>query len=216
MKKYYFLLAVGLLTAAPCAAEFKDPAAAQAALKSAAAKDRLDAISYLGAQRTPDSYKTLAQQFAVETDPYLRVQIVERLNVQASTWAYSCALAAAGDKNVAVRKAAVSPLARKVGDAAAYAKLQTLSIDASEAVRLSVAASLSVDTSTSAASVVGRVLSDRKGTIRSRRAAAGILSRMKTPAADDELLRHVSDPDPEIKAAAASRRPGKLKQADKK
>ncbi|MDO8803169.1 MAG: hypothetical protein Q7R35_01950 [Elusimicrobiota bacterium] len=210
MRKYLIAAAV-LLAALPCAAELKDAPAAVAALKSAAAKDRLEAIYYLGAQRTQDAYAALADHFPVEKDAYLRVQLVEVLNVRGSTSAYSCAAAAAGDPNKAVRQAAASALAPNAGDAVADGKLGALAADSSEEVRLAVVTSLSADTSTSAVSIVGAVLSDRKSTLRARRTAAGVLSGLKTPGADRELLKHLSDADPEIKAAAAARKPARAK-----
>lgn len=67
--------------------------------------------------------------------------------------------------------------------------------------------SLSADASTSAVSLIGLVLSDKGGAPRSRRAAARVLSGMKTAGAGAELAKHVSDADPEIRAAAVSRKP---------
>ena len=202
--------------ALPCAAELKDAPAAVAALKSDVPKARLEAIYFLGAQRSQDGYAALAAHFPSEKDAYLRVQIVEALNVQGSTWAYGCAAAAADDSNKAVRQAAASALARKAGDQVADGKLKALGADSSEAVRLAVVAALSVNTSTSAAAIIGGVLSDAKGTLKTRRAAAAVLSKMKTPSADSELLKHAADADPEIKAAAAARKPAKKKPTKKK
>ncbi len=212
MKKYllFSILFAGTFVL-PCAAAVKDTAAALAALNSAAAKDRLDAIYFLGAQRTPAAYEALSKQFQAEKDPYLRTQIVEALDVNVSTWAVSCAASAADDSNQAVRQAAAAPLSRLPNDRAAEKKLKALAADSSEPVRLAVVNSLSVSASTSSASIIGGVLSDRKGTLKTRRAAAEVLSRMKTPAADAELLKHVSDADPEIKAAAVSRKPAAAK-----
>lgn len=215
-KSLFISLLLAGAFALPCAAELKDAQAAAAALKSATPKDRLDAIYFLGAQRSQAAYQALAAHFPSEQDAYLRVQLVEALNVQGSTWAYACAAAAADDGNKAVRQAAAASLASKAGDPAADAKLKALGADPAEPVRLTVVSALSVNTSTSAASIIGGVLSDRKGTLKARRAAAAALSRMKTPAADGELLRHLSDADPEIKAAAAARRPAKAKTPKKK
>ena len=217
MKRYLFLsLLLAGTFALPCAAALKDAPAAVAALKSDVPKARLEAIYFLGAQRSQDAYAALTAHFPSEPDAYLRVQIVEALNVQGSTWAYACAAAAADDSNKAVRQAAASALARKAGDQVADSKLKALGADSSEAVRLAVVSSLSVNTSTSAAAIIGGVLSDGKGTLKTRRAAAAVLSRIKTPAADRELAKHLSDPDPEIKAAAASRKPSKTKPTKKK
>ena len=200
----------------PCAAELKDEPAAVAALKSETPKDRLEAIYFLGARRNQDAYAALAAHFPAEKDAYLRVQIVEALNVQGSTWAYACAAAAADDANPAVRQAAASALAGKAGDQVADGKLKTLGADASETVRLAVVNALSVTASTSSASILGGVLADGKGPLRTRRAAAAALSKMKTPSADAELLKHAADADPEIKAAAAARKPAKTKPTKKK
>ena len=197
----------------PCAAAIKDPAAAMAALASATPKDRLDAIYFLGAQRSTEAYAALAAHFPQEKDAYLRVQLVETLNVEGSTWAYACASAAADDKNKSVRGAAARALAVKAGDPAADIKLKALAADPVEGVRAALVNSLSVGTSTSAASIVGGVLADGKGTLRLRRAAAAALARMKTPQADSELKKHVSDPDPDIKAAAVSRQAKEEKPA---
>lgn len=217
MRKY---LVISILLAGtsvlPCAAEVKDAASALAALKSDAAKDRLDAVAYLGARRTPEAYEALAKHFQTEKDAYLRVQIVEALDVSVSTWAASCAAAAADDSNKAVRQAAAMPLSRLPGSQEAEKKLKALAADPSDAVRLAVVNSLSVNTSTSSVAILGGVLSDQKSAPAARRAAARGLSGMKTPAADAELGRHVSDADPEIKAAAVSRRPSKTKPAKKK
>jgi hypothetical protein len=207
MKNYLVLslLFAGTL-ALPCAAAVKDTAAAMTALNSAVAKDRLDAIYFLGAQRSTEAYAALAAHFPSEKDAYLRVQLVDTLNVEGSTWAYVCAADAAGDANRAVRRAAARALAVKAGDPAADIKLKALATDPVEAVRAEVVNSLSVGTSTSAVSIIGGVLSDEKGTLRVRRAAAAALSKMKTAQADAELFKHASDADPEIKAAAASRK----------
>lgn len=202
--------------ALPCAAALKDAPAAVAALKSDVPKARLEAIYFLGAQRSQEAYAALAAHFPSEKDAYLRVQIVEALNVQGSTWAYACAATAADDANKVVRQAAASALARKAGDQLADRKLRALGADSSDAVSMAVVNALSVNTSTSAAALIGGVLSDPKGALRARRAAAAALSKMKTPAADGELLKHLSDADPEIKAAAASRRPSKAKPTKKK
>lgn len=207
MKKYILIsLLIAGAFALPCAAAVKDSAAALAALNSSVAKDRLDAIYFLGAQRSTEAYAALAAHFPDEKDAYLRVQLVETLNVEGSTWAYACAASAADDKNKAVRGAAARALAVKAGDPAADIKLKALAADPVENVRAAVVNSLSVGTSTSAASIIGEVLSDSKGTLRLRRAAAAALARMKTPQADVELLKHASDADPEIKASAASRK----------
>ncbi|MCM2266448.1 MAG: HEAT repeat domain-containing protein [Elusimicrobiales bacterium] len=216
MKKILIIPAFIAALAAPCAAELKSTAEALTALGKADSKMRLEAVYYLGAQRTEAAYEALAAQFRKEGDAYLRVQIVDALNVQASTWAYVCASEAADDKNKAVRQAAARALAPKVGEPEAAKKLGALAVDPAEAVRMAVVNSLAVDTSTVAVSVIGGTLADRKGTLRARRAAAGVLSRMKTPSADAELLKHLSDADPEIKAAAVSRRPSKTKAGKKK
>jgi HEAT repeat protein len=216
MKKIFIIPAFIAVFAAPCAAELKDAGAALEALRSDKAKDRLEAIYYLGAQRNGEAYEALAGHFKAEKDAYLRTQIVGSMNVQASTWAYVCAYEAADDKNKAVRQSAASALAPKVGEPAAAQKLGMLAADPAEVVRLSVVNALAVYTSTEAVSVISGALADRKGTLRARRAAAKALSGMKTPAADAELLKHLSDPDPEIKAAAAARKPSKAKPARKK
>lgn len=197
----------------PCAAAVKDTVAALTALKSGVAKDRLEAVSFLVAQRSPDAYKTLAAHFPEEKDAYLRVQIVEGLDVEGSTWAYTCAVAAADDVNKSVRQAAASALASKAGDPAAAAKLKILAADASESVRFSVVNSLSVDASTSAVAIIGGMLADDKGPVKERRAAAAALSKMKTPSADTELFKHLSDADPEIKASAVSRKSESVKSS---
>lgn len=208
------LAAVFFAVAAPCAAQFKDAAAAKTALSSAKAKDRLDAISYFGSLRSEEGYKALAAHFPEEKDAYLRVQMVGALNVQSSTWAYNCVAAASDDSNKGVRQAAASALAPKVGDPYVAEKLKTLSLDPAESVRLSVVNALAVNPSTVSVAIIGGALADRKGSLRSRRAAAGALSKMNTPAADSELMKHLSDADPQIKAAAQSRRPSK-KQKNK-
>lgn len=207
MKKYILIsLLIAGAFALPCAAAVKDSAAALAALNSSVAKDRLDAIYFLGAQRSTEAYAALAAHFPAEKDAYLRVQLVEVMDVQGSTWAYTCVSSAAGDTNKAVRQAAAMSLASKAGDPAVDKKLKALAADPSDVVRISLAHSLSINTSTSAVSIIGGMLSDLKGTLKTRRAAAGALAGMKTPEADGELLKHLSDSDPEIKAAAASRK----------
>jgi HEAT repeat protein len=217
MKKYLVLpmLFAGAF-ALPCAAEFKDAAAAKAALGSSAEKDRLDAIHFLGAQRTQAACETLAGHFKQEKDPYLRMQLVQALDVHVSTWATSCVIAAADDSNQYVKQAAIVSLSRLRGNAAAEKKMKDLTADPSEVVRITVVNALSVNTSTTSVAIVSGVLADKKGTLKARRAAAGVLSRMATPEADKELLKHVSDADPEIKAAAVSRKPSKAKPAKKK
>ena len=130
------------------------------------------------------------------------------LDVQLSTWAYACALQAADDTNRFVRQAAVSSLASKSGDPKAEKKLRALAADTSDAVRMKVVNSLSIENSTQAVSIIGTVLSDDKGSLRARRFAAGALSKMNRPGADSELFKHETDADPEIKAAAAARRHG--------
>jgi HEAT repeat protein len=205
--------ALAAVLAAPCAAQLKDDASAMSALNSATAKDRLAAIYYLGAQRTPAAYEALASHFAGEKDAYLRTQLVDSLDVNASTWAFSCALAAAGDANRYVRQAAAMVLSRKAGDPAADKQLGALAADPSDSVRLALVNSLSVNPSTSSVAVLGSVLGDHKAALRTRRAAANVLSKMKTPASDDMVLRYLSDADSQIKAAAMSRRPtGKKRQ----
>lgn len=215
MTKYWFLMAAFLLGAGPCAAQFKDDAQAKAALGGKTAKQRLEAIQYFGAQRSQAAYAALTSHFSSEQDAYLRVQIVEALDVKGSTWAYACAEKAAADANPAVRQAAASAISGKTGDAAADKKLKALAADSSEAVRLAVVHSLSLQPSTSAVTIIGGVLADRKGTLKARRAAAEALAGMKTQAGDSELLKHLSDADPQIKAAAASRKPSKKKPAKK-
>jgi len=208
MKKNLMLCAVPAAAfAAPCAAEFKDDASALAALGASTAKERLSAIYYFGSQRTPGAYEALTAHYPEEKDAYLRVQIVEALDVQGSTWAYSCAVTAAEDRNKAVRQAAAVSLSSKAGDPVADRKLKALAADPYDSVRLSLLSALSVNTSTSSVSIIGAVLSDHKGAAGTRRAAANILSKMKTKASDDMLLRYLSDSDPQIKAAAMARRP---------
>lgn len=216
MKKLLIIPAFIAAFAVPGAAELKDAGAARSALRSDKAKDRLEAIYYLGAQRNAEAYEALAGQFKAEKDAYLRTQIVEALDVKGSSWAFSCAVAAAEDSNKAVRQAASAALARRAGDPAADARLKALAGDSAEEVRLAVVSSMAVEPSTTSASIIGAVLADRKGTLKARRAAAEALAGMKTPAGDTELLKHVSDADPKIKAAAQSRRPSKAKQAVKK
>ena len=208
-------MAALLLGAGPCAAQFKDGAAAKAALGGKTAKERLAAIQYLGAQRSEDATAALTAHFSSEKDAYLRVQIVDGLNVAGSTWAYVCAEKAAADANPAVRQAAAMVLAQKSGDKAADKILKALAADAAEPVRLAVVGSLTSQPGPSSAEIIGGVLADRKATLKARRAAAGALAGMKIPAADEQLLRHLSDADPQIKAAAVSRRPSKKKPAKK-
>ena len=105
MKKY-LLIALTLFAVVPCQAELKDIADARAALGSAAAKERLEAIHYLAAERSDPAFEALSAHFPSEKDAYLRVQIVEALDVAGSTWAFACAQNAAGDQNQAVRQAA--------------------------------------------------------------------------------------------------------------
>jgi len=216
MKKILIVPAFIAAFAVPCAAEVKSFGEAVEALGKTDVKGRLESIYYLGSQRTEAAYEALALQFRKEGDPYLRTQIVGAMNVQASTWAYVCAYEAADDKNKAVRQAAAASLAPKVGEPGAAKKLGILAADPAEAVRMAVVNSLAVDSSTEAVSVIAGSLADRKGSIRARRAAAKALSGMKTPEADAELLKHLSDPDPEIKAAAAARKPSKARPARKK
>jgi len=203
------LFAALLLAAAPCLAEVKDQAAAIAALNSASAKDRLEAIHYLALQKDQVSYEALAGRFQTEKDAYLRVQIVEALDVQGSTWAYSCAMSAADDGNKAVRQAAAPMLAPLAGTPAGYKKLKAMAADPDADVRMALVNSLAVDHSTAAVSIIGTVLTDKKGPLGARRLAASRLSEMNTKEADTELLKHLSDGDPQIKAAAAARKPKK-------
>jgi HEAT repeat protein len=206
-KNLMFCAVLAASFAAPCAAQLTDDASALAAFKSNSAKDRLGAISYFGAQRTQSAYEALASQFQTEKDAYLRVRIVEALDVQGSTWAYSCASAAAADTNRAVRQEAAVALAANAGDPATEQKLRVLAADPEPGVRMALLQGLSVNTSTTSVSIIGGVLGDHNGPLSSRRAAARVLSAMKTKAADDMLLRYLSDSDPQIEAAAMSRRP---------
>ena len=89
----------------PCAAAVKDMPAALTALNSAEDGARLDAIIYLAAQRSPGTAETLAKHFQTEKDPYLRMQLVRALDVSVSTWAASCALAAAVSRKPVKAKA---------------------------------------------------------------------------------------------------------------
>jgi len=212
MKKY-LLTALVLFAAVPCGAEIKDIAAARAALGSAAARERLEAIQYLAAERSDPAFEALSAHFPSEKDAYLRVQIVEALDVAGSTWAFACAQNAAGDQNQAVRQAAAAAVAQRAGDPEADNKLKTLAADPQEPVRLTVVNSLSYQPGPSAAAIVGGMLEDKKETLRARRAAAKALSRMKTREADKELAKHLADSDPEIKASAASRKPAKKSAA---
>lgn len=206
MKKI-LLLAVFALSASPCAAELKDAAGAAAALGSAAAKDRLDAINYLAAERSGAAYEALAGHFKTEKDAYLRVQLVEALDVTASTWAYACAGEAAADANPAVRQAAAAALAPRAGEPEADKQLAALGADKAVPVRLAVVSSLAARPSPSSAAIVGGILADGAAAPVLRRSAAKALAGMKSREADAELLRHAGDKDPEVKAAADSRKP---------
>ena len=212
-KRIAILILMAGAFALPCAAAVKDMPAALAALNSATPKDRLDAIYFLGTQRSTEAYAALAAHFPQEKDAYLRVELVDTLNVAGSTWAYACAASAADDKNKSVRGAAARALAVKAGDPAADIKLKALAADPVEGVRAAVVNSLSMETSTSAVAIIGGVLADGKSTLRVRRAAAAGLARIKTPQADSELKKHSADPDPDIKAAAASRQAKEEKTA---
>lgn len=213
MKKNILFVLTCLALAAPCAAELKDDGEAADALKRADAKSRLEAINYLGAKGDPAAFEKLAGHFRSEKDAYLRTQIVEALDVAGSTWAYACAAEAAADKNQAVRRAAAAALAQKAGEPEADTVLKKLASDPAEEVRLELVHSLSMKPGAASAAMVGGVLADRKGTLKARRAAAEALANMKTPESDAELLKHLSDADPKIKAAAQSRRPSKAKPA---
>lgn len=206
MKKL-LLLVVFALWASPCAAQIKDAADAAAALGSATARDRLDAINYLAAERSEYAYEALAGHFKTEKDAYLRVQVVEGLDVTASTWAYACAGEAAADANPAVRQAAAAALAPKAGDPEADKQLATLGADKAVPVRLAVVSSLAARPSPSSAAIVGGILSDGAAAPVLRRSAAKALAAMKSKEADAELLKHAGDKDPEVKAAAGSRKP---------
>lgn len=199
--------------AAPCAAEFKSAAAAAEALERADAKSRLEAINYFGAEGGAAAYELLAGHFKTEKDAYLRAQIVEALNVAGSTWAYACAAEAAADKSPAVRRAAAAAVAPRAGEPEAAEVLKKLAADPAEEVRLELVHSLSMKPGAASAAMVGGILADRKATRRVRRAAAEVLVNMKTPESDAELLKHLSDSDPKVKAAAQSRRPSKAKPA---
>lgn len=216
MKKILIVPAFIAAFAAPCAAEFKDPGAAKAALSSASEDERLAAITYLGSLRTSDAYETMARHFGEEPAAYLRSQTVERMDVNVSSWAFKCVLDAAGDENKVVRQVAASRIARKAGDPRADQRIAALSADSSESVRIAIVRALSLNVSTSAVTAMGRVLADRKGSLTSRRMAADMLSKMNRPDADAELMKHLSDADPKIKATAQSRRPSKAKPVVKK
>ena len=215
MKNYLIASVLLAVFTMPCAAQFRDSAAAKAALSGKTARERLDAIEYLGAQRSQDAYAALAGHFPSEKDAYLRVQIVEALDVAGSTWAYFCAEKAADDANRAVRQAAAAAIALKAGDPAADKKLKALAADASEPVRFAVVHALSLRPGPSSAAIIGGVLADQKAALRMRRVAAWALSNMKTPEADAELMKHISDADPEIQAAAVSRKPAAKEPAAK-
>jgi len=195
-------LAVILFSAVPCMAQVKDQASALAALDSAASKDRLDAIRFLGGHNSPEAYKAMAEHFNSEKDAYLRVKTVEAMDVSVSTWAYVCVSSAAGDTNKFVRAAAASALAQIAGNTAADKDMQALAKDQAESVRLTLVNALSLVPSTSSVSIIGTTLADKNGPLRARRAAAAALNKMNTRAASEELLKHLSDQDPEIKAAA--------------
>ncbi len=216
MKTHILLLTLAAALAAPCRAEFKDAGEAADALKRADAKSRLEAINYLGAKGGDQAYETLAGHFQAEKDAYLRAQIVEALDVSGSTWAYACAVQAAADKNQAVRRGAAAALAPRAGEGETDALLKKLAADPAEEVRLELVHSLSMKPGKASAAMVGGILADRKGTLKARRAAAEALANMKTPESDAELLKHLSDADPKIKAAAQSRRPSKVKPPAKK
>lgn len=201
MKDLFLVL---MIAAAPCSAQVNDQASAAAALGGATAKERLSGIQFLAKQRTPEAYEALSAHFQSEPDAYLRVQIVEAMDINASTWAYNCAFAAADDQNKAVRAAAVPAIAPLAGTPQGYKKLKALAADTDEAVKMTLINSLSVDTSTSSIALIGAVVSDKKGSLKARRFAADRLAGMNVKAADDELLKHLSDPDQEIKAIAAS------------
>lgn len=216
MKKHILFALICAALAAPCAAEFKSDGEAQDALKRADARSRLEAIHYLGARGGDAAYELLAGHFRSEKDAYLRAQIVESLNVAGSTWAYACAAEAAADKNPAVRRAAAAALSSRAGEPAAEEVIKKLAADPAEEVRLELVHSLSMKPGAASAAMVGGILADRKGTLKARRAAAEALANMKTPESDKELLKHLSDADPRIKAAAQSRRPSKVKPPAKK
>jgi HEAT repeat protein len=206
MKKYLFLSLI-LAAVAPCSAQLTDVSAALAALGGATARERLDAIEFLAAERSETAYEALAGHFKNERDAYLRVQIVEGLNVEASTWAYACANDAAADANLAVRQAAALALAPKAGDPEADKRLAALGADPAVPVRLAVVSSLAARPSPSSAAIVGGILDDAAAAPVLRRSAAKALAGMKTKEADARLLKHAGDKDAEVKAAADSRRP---------
>jgi len=199
-----------------CSAEITGQAGALAALKSEAPKDRLEAIQYLGAQRSDDAYAALALHFRQEKDAYLRVQLVEALDVTISTWSAACALEAADDGNLAVRAAAAVALAPLSGGEAADAKLSALAADPADSVRLAVVSSSARNPGPSTETLLGSVLGDKAAALPVRREAAGALAGMKSKKADAELLKYLSDPDPVIKKAAASRKPAPRPAARKK
>lgn len=201
------LLALLAVPVSPCAAQIKDAGEAMAALGAAAAKDRLEAIGYLAGERSEAAYEALAGHFKTEKDAYLRVQLVEGLDVTASTWAYACAGEAAADANPAVRQAAAAALAPKAGDPEADKRLAALGADPAGPVRLAVVSSLAARPSPSSAAIVGGILSDGAAAPVLRRSAAKALAAMKSKEADAELLKHAGDKDPEVKAAADSRKP---------
>ena len=219
MKQLPFIVLVSVfISAAPCAAQpaaapVNDAAGARSALSSAAAKDRLQAINYLAMER---DFETLAGHFASEKDAYLRVQIVEALDVAGSTWAYACAGLAAADGNQAVRQAAAGAIAQRTGAAEANKQLSALAADPSENVRAAVVNAMLQHPGPAAASIVGGVLSDKAATPMLRREAAASLARMKNKEADAELLKHAADPDKEIRASVSSRTPAKPKTAKTK
>lgn len=200
MKKHIF--SALFILAAPCAAELTSRGDAAAALKAPAARERLEAIGYLAAAK---DYEALAAHFPSEKDAYLRVQIVEALDVAGSTWAYACAEAAAADQNQAVRQAAAGAIAQKTGDLEADKQLIILASDPSEAVRLAAVSAVSQRPGRSSIGIVSAILADKSAPVQLRREAAGALARMNLKEADTELLKYSSDPDKAIKDAASSR-----------
>lgn len=181
-------------------------------LESSSPPVRTAAVEYFRDQHSAPAAKVLLARIAAEKNPGLRIPLIEAIDVNASTEAFSALAVLLEDPNPHVAQAA----AISIGACADPARLlpvfeKGLKGAAPRQVKLSIVNMLGFHRSTGAVALLDSVAADKAGAPELRGLAVGSMARIGTKDALSKAGAYAGDKDPRVsgeakKAAAANKK----------
>lgn len=174
-------------------------------LNSTTAAVRLSAIQELSILQTDDAINALVEHLKKEKDNYLKIQIIESLNVETSTVAFSAVVDAIYDKNSYVRQSAV----RQLGYSSKPEKVlpvieKLLNEEKDKSVKMTAINTLSLYKTTTTVEIIDKIVADKTADKDLRLLAVHLLGKIGTKEAKNKLQKYLADTDPEVREKVKS------------